>query len=168
VVHDPDVSRQSLAALVAAVLLPLAIGALGGLATSTSVRTWYPTLVRPAFAPPPWIFAPVWTVLYVMMGVASWLVWREGFARPDVRSALAVYGVQLALNLAWSWLFFGLRQPLVALIEIVVLLALIAITMARFAPLSRTAAGLMLPYLAWVAFATVLNGAFWWLNRHPA
>jgi tryptophan-rich sensory protein len=85
-----------------------------------------------------------------------------------VRSALAVYGVQLAFNLAWSWLFFGLRQPLVALIEIVVLLALIAITMARFAPLSRTAAGLMLPYLAWVAFATVLNGAFWWLNRHPA
>jgi len=162
------VSRQSLAALAAAVLLPLAIGALGGLATSTSVRTWYPTLVRPAYAPPSWIFAPVWTVLYVMMGVASWLVWREGFARPDVRSALALYGVQLALNLAWSWLFFGLRQPLVALIEIVVLLALIAITMARFAPLSRTAAGLMLPYLAWVGFATVLNGAFWWLNRHPA
>jgi len=103
-----------------------------------------------------------------MMGVASWLVWREGLARPDVRSALTLYGVQLAFNLAWSWLFFGLRQPLLALVDIVVLLALVAITVARFAPVSRTAAGLMLPYLAWVAFATALNGAFWWLNRPSA
>jgi tryptophan-rich sensory protein len=161
-------TRHSLAALVVAVLLPLGVGALGALATSASVRTWYPTLVRPSFAPPSWVFGPTWTALYIMMGVASWLVWREGLARPDVRSALALYGVQLVFNLAWSWLFFGLRQPLVALVDIVVLLALVALTARRFAPVSRTAAGLMLPYLAWVAFATALNGAFWWLNRHSA
>jgi translocator protein len=161
-------TRQSLAALAAAVLLPLGVGALGGLATSTSVRTWYPNLVRPSFAPPSWLFGPVWTTLYVMMGVASWLVWREGFTKPEVRSALALYGVQLAFNLAWSWLFFGLRQPLLALIDIVVLLALVALTVGRFAPVSRTAAGLMLPYLVWVAFAAALNGAFWWLNRPSA
>jgi tryptophan-rich sensory protein len=164
----PDMTRQSLAALAVAVLLPLGVGALGALATSGSVRTWYPTLVRPSFAPPSWVFGPTWTALYVMMGVASWLVWREGFARPDVRSALALYGVQLVFNLAWSWLFFGLRQPLTALVDIVVLLALVALTLARFASVSRAAAGLMLPYLAWVAFATALNGAFWWLNRNSA
>ena len=161
-------TRQSLTALAAALLLPLGVGALGALATSASVRTWYSTLVRPSFAPPSWVFGPAWTALYVMMGVASWLVWREGLARPDVRSALTLYGVQLAFNLAWSWLFFGLRQPLLALVDIVVLLVLVAITVARFAPVSRTAAGLMVPYLAWVAFATALNGAFWWLNRPSA
>jgi tryptophan-rich sensory protein len=161
-------TRQSLAALTAAVLLPLAVGALGGLATATSVRTWYPTLVRPSFAPPSWLFGPVWTTLYIMMGVASWLVWREGFARPEVRGALVLYAVQLAFNLAWSWLFFGLRQPLVALVDIVILLALVALTVGRFAPVSRTAAGLLLPYLAWVGFATALNAGFWWLNRHQA
>ena len=161
-------TRQSLAALAAALLLPLAVGALGALATSISVRSWYPTLVRPSFAPPSWLFGPVWTTLYIMMGIASWLVWREGLARPDVRSALALYGVQLGFNLAWSWFFFGLRQPLLALLDIVILLVLVALTVGRFAPVSRTAAGLMLPYLVWVAFATALNGAFWWLNRHPA
>jgi tryptophan-rich sensory protein len=100
-----------------------------------------------------------------MMGVASWLVWREGAARLEVRSALALYGIQLVFNLAWSWLFFRLRQPSVALINIVVLLALIAVTAQRFAAVSRIASVLMLPYLAWVAFATALNAGFWWLNR---
>jgi len=130
-----------------------------------SVRTWYPALVRPSFAPPPWVFGPVWTTLYVMMGVASWLVWRQGFGRLEVRSALVFYGVQLVFNLAWSWLFFGLQKPFLALLDIVVLLVLIGVTAIRFAAVSRGAALLLLPYLAWVAFATVLNGGFWWLNR---
>jgi tryptophan-rich sensory protein len=111
------------------------------------------------------VFGPVWTTLYLMMGVASWLAWRQGFARPEVRGALAFYGVQLVFNLAWSWLFFGLRRPFIALIDIVVLLALIAITALRFAAVSGPAAVLLLPYLAWVAFATALNAAYWWLNR---
>lgn len=152
-------------AFVVAVLLPLAIGGLGSLATFGAVREWYPTLVRPSFAPPSWVFGPVWTTLYVMMGVASWLAWRQRVAKPAVRAALTLYGIQLAFNLAWSWFFFGLRQPFAALIEIVVLLALIALTTLRFAVVSRPAAGLMLPYLGWVAFATVLNAGFWWLNR---
>jgi tryptophan-rich sensory protein len=156
---------RSVAVLVVAVSLPLAVGALGSFATFDAVRTWYPTLVRPSFAPPSWVFGPVWTALYLMMGLASWLVWREGFTRPEVRGALALYGIQLAFNLAWSWLFFGLRQPFAALLEIVALVVLIGVTAFRFAPLSRLAAALMLPYLAWVAFATVLNGGFWWLNR---
>lgn len=156
---------RSVAALIVGVTLPLAVGALGALGTLDGVRTWYPTLRRPSFAPPSWLFGPVWTTLYVMMGVASWLVWREGAARLEVRSALALYGIQLVFNLAWSWLFFRLRQPSVALINIVVLLALIAVTAQRFAAVSRIASVLMLPYLAWVAFATALNAGFWWLNR---
>ncbi len=156
---------RSLAVLIAAVLLPLVVGVWGSFSTMDSVRTWYPTLVRPSFAPPASVFGPVWTTLYVMMGVASWLVWRQGFVRPEVQGALAFYGIQLVFNLAWSWLFFGLQQPLVALLEIMVLLTLIAVTAFRFRPVSRTAAILMLPYLAWVTFATVLNAGFWWLNR---
>jgi len=151
--------------LVVAVLLPLAVGVLGSLSTIDSVRTWYPTLVRPSFAPPSWVFGPVWTTLYVMMGVASWLVWRQGWATPGVRRALVFYGVQLVFNLVWSWLFFGLQRPFLALLDIVVLLVLIGVTAIRFAAVSRGAALLLLPYLAWVAFATVLNGGFWWLNR---
>jgi translocator protein len=152
-------------ALVIAVAIPLLVGGLGSAFTVESVRTWYPALVRPSFAPPSWVFGPVWTALYVMMGVASWLVWKRGPERPEVRVALVVYGVQLLFNLAWSWLFFGLRQPLIALVDIVVLLALIAVTIRRFAPISRVAATLLLPYLLWVSFATALNAGFWWLNR---
>lgn len=149
----------------AAVLLPLAVGGLGSLATIGGVRTWYPTLVRPSFAPPDWVFGPVWTLLYLMMGTASWLVWRAGADRPEVRSALILYLLQLGLNLAWSWLFFGLHRPGLALIEILALLALILWTMLRFAPISTAAAWLLVPYAAWVMFATVLNAGFWWLNR---
>lgn len=159
-------TARSRAVLGAAVLLPLVVGVLGSVATMDSVRTWYPTLVRPPFAPPSWVFGPVWTTLYLMMGLASWLVWRQGGARPEVRSALAYYGVQLLLNLAWSWLFFVLKQPFLALLDIVALLVLVAVTALRFAAISRGGAMLMVPYLAWVLFATVLNGGYWWLNRH--
>lgn len=151
--------------LVLAVALPLLVGALGSIATMDAVREWYPTLVRPSFSPPDWVFGPVWTTLYIMMGVASWLVWRQGPGRPEVRIALALYAAQLLLNLAWSWLFFGLRQPLLGLVDIVLLLALILVTTVRFAAVSRAAALLMLPYGAWVAFATVLNAGLWRLNR---
>ncbi len=151
--------------LLAALALPLAVGALGAIGTGAAVATWYQTLVRPSFAPPSWVFGPVWTVLYLMMGWASWLVWRAGWRRPEVRAALALYLVQLAFNLAWSFLFFGLRRPDLALAEILVLFALIVWTLARFAPLARAAAWLLVPYAAWVAFAAVLNGGFWWLNR---
>lgn len=159
------VMLRSIGVLIVAVLLPLVVGILGSFSTIDSVRDWYPTLVRPSFAPPSWVFGPVWTALYVMMGVASWLVWRRGLTRPEVRRALVLYSVQLGFNLAWSLVFFGLRRPFAALIDIVVLFALIAITTLRFVVVSRPAALLLLPYLAWVGFATALNAGFWWLNR---
>lgn len=155
-------------ALGLAVLLPVGVGALGSLSTMDAVRTWYPALTRPSFAPPTWVFGPVWTVLYLMMGVASWLVWRQGPARPEVQSALTIYGVQLGFNLAWSWLFFGIQRPFLALLDIVVLFVLIGLTAVRFAAVSRGAAALLVPYLAWVGFATALNAGFWWLNRQSA
>ena len=153
------------AALAIAVGAPLLVGALGGVVTAGAVRDWYPTLQRPSFAPPAWVFGPVWTALYLAMGVASWLVWRAGAERPEVRGALWLYAAQLVLNLAWSFLFFGLRRPSLALVEIVVLLGFIVATALRFAAISGLAGGLMAPYAAWVAFATALNAAFWWLNR---
>jgi tryptophan-rich sensory protein len=159
------VTPRAVVTLAGAVLLPLAVGALGSLATFDAVRVWYPTLVRPSFAPPAWVFGPVWTALYVMMGVASWLVWRKRHAQPAARGALSFYAVQLLLNLAWSWIFFDLHQPLAALVEITVLLVAIALTTLRFRAVSGAAAALMLPYLAWVSFATALNAGFWWLNR---
>jgi len=156
---------SSILRFAAALLLPLVVGGLGAVATSRGVATWYPTLVRPSFAPPNWVFGPVWTTLYLMMGWASWLVWRAGPERGEVRAALALYLVQLACNLAWSFLFFGLHMPGVAFVEILILLALILATIVRFAPISAAAAWLLGPYALWVAFASVLNGAFWWLNR---
>lgn len=137
-----------------------AVGILSGYATSTSVTTWFPTLVKPSWNPPPWIFAPVWTVLYVMMAVAAWLVWL----RPEPKGALILWGSQLALNFAWSFLFFGARSPALGLICIVAMWLAIAATIFAFALKSRTAAFLMVPYLMWVSFATALNASIWTLN----
>ena len=123
------------------------------------------SLVRPSFAPPTWVFGPAWTTLYVMMGLAAFLVWQQGLARPDVRRALTLFGVQLVLNGLWSPLFFGLRAPGLALVEIVVLWFAILATLVAFWRTRRVAGGLLVPYLAWVTFATALNAGFWALNR---
>ncbi len=155
--------RRDLAALAGFVLLCLAVAGLGGLATSSSVDTWYPTLVKPRFNPPDWIFGPVWTVLYLLMAIAAWRVWRLPPSRP--RSvALAAFGLQLALNLGWSVLFFGLQSPGAALVEIVLLLGAIAWTTRLFLRQDRVAGFLFVPYLLWVAFASVLNASIWLLN----
>ena len=152
-------------ALLIAVAICLAVSALGGWATSTSVGTWYPTLAKPSFNPPDAVFAPVWTTLYLMMGVAAWLIWRQRCADPAaIRRALALFGVQLALNLAWSVLFFGLRQIGWALVDIVLLWTAIAAATLAFWRVDRTAGLLMLPYLAWVGFAGMLNLVIWRLN----
>ena len=143
--------------LLVALAVPQAVGLVAGFFTASSVRGWYGTLAMPVFQPPPWVFAPVWTLLYLLMGVASWLVWREGLDRPDVRRALAAYLVQLALNFAWSFLFFRLRSPLLGLIDIGLLGAALVVTTVLFLRVSPRAGWLMLPYLAWVAFAGLLN-----------
>jgi translocator protein len=151
--------------LLAFVLIPLLVGAGSGFVTAAAVRDWYPTLVRPSFAPPAWVFGPVWTVLYCMMGFAAWLVWRKGGRSAAGRVALGLFALQLVLNGLWSLLFFGMRAPGVALIEIVVLWAAIAVTLGAFRRVDAVAGWLLVPYLAWVTFATVLNAGFWWLNR---
>lgn len=139
------------------------VSGIGGAITGGSVDTWYQTLAKPAFTPPDWVFPPVWTALYVLIAIAGWLAWRRvGFAGQP--AAMLLYGLQLALNLLWSVLFFGLQRPGLALIEIVVLWGVIAATVAAFWPIDRRAAWLMVPYLLWVGYAGVLNGAIWWLN----
>jgi len=150
--------------LVGAVLLCLAVGAVGGLATASSVRDWYPTLVKPSFNPPAWVFGPVWTTLYVMMGVSAFLVWRQ--RRHDLRwkPATLAFAVQLLLNALWSPAFFGLRWPEAGLVVIMLLWIAIVVTIALQRRVSTPAAVLMLPYLAWVSFATVLNASLTWLN----
>jgi tryptophan-rich sensory protein len=134
----------------------------GGWFTSTSVGTWYEQLDKPAFSPPDWVFGPVWTALYLAMAVAAWLVWRR--QEGPKRVGLSLWGIQLVLNATWSALFFGLRAPGIALIELVALAVVIALTIAAFWRSSRPAAGLMAPYLAWVCFAGILNAAIWRLN----
>lgn len=122
---------------------------------------WYAGLVKPAWTPPDWLFPPVWTLLYVIMALAAWLVWR----RAGFGAAMGAYLIQLVLNALWSWLFFGLHQPLYGLIDIVLLWLAIAATLVLFLPASRLAALLMAPYLCWVSFAGTLNFAIWQLNR---
>ncbi len=137
--------------------------AIGSWFTAASVKSWYPTLMKPVGTPPAWVFGPVWSILYVLMATAAWLVWRP---RPsaNVTAALALFFVQLALNATWSLVFFGLRRPGLALLEILVLLAAIIATMTNFVPLSRPAFWLMTPYVAWVSYATYLNFGVWRLN----
>ncbi|MDQ2963361.1 MAG: tryptophan-rich sensory protein [Pseudomonadota bacterium] len=149
--------------LVAFVSLCLGISAIGGWITAESVDTWYRTLQKPGFNPPDRVFAPVWTVLYLMIAVAGWRVWRaHGLTR--ARSAMAAYAMQLALNLAWSFLFFGGRMIGVALTEIVLLFAAIIVNAVLFWRIERVAGWLLAPYAAWVAFAGILNLALWRLN----
>jgi len=145
------------------VLLCLAAGAIGSVFTFPSLAPWYATLNKPAFTPPDWVFGPVWTTLYVLMGIAAYLVYREGAGKKEaagagkVSAALALFGVQLALNVLWSFLFFGLRSPLYGLAGIIALWFAILFTVMKFYGISKTAALLLAPYLVWVSFAGVLN-----------
>jgi translocator protein len=151
--------------LVASLAAALAAALIGGLATGSSVATWYAALRKPAFAPPDWLFGPAWTVLYILMAMAAWVVWKRGLGTPGVGLALAVYLVQLVLNGAWSGLFFGLRSPLAGLLGIIALWLAILATIVLFFRVSTTAGILMLPYIAWVTFAAALNAAILKLNR---
>ena len=155
--------RRDLLGLGGFVAVCLAISAIGGWVTAQTVGTWYRTLQKPDFNPPDWVFAPVWTLLYVLIAVAGWRVWRRrGFG--GAPGAAAAYATQLALNLAWSFIFFAGRMIGAALADIVLLLAAIAITITLFRRIDRVAAWLLAPYGAWVAFAAVLNYALWRLN----
>lgn len=144
----------------------LAIGYFSGIVTRSAILDWYPTLIKPSFNPPNWIFAPVWSMLYIMMGVAAGLVWnRIDYDKETVKKALVFFAVQLGLNALWSYLFFGLHNPMLAGLEIIVLWLMIYETHIQFAKINKIAGYLFLPYLAWVSFAAVLNASIWWLNR---
>jgi tryptophan-rich sensory protein len=147
------------------VTLPLLVGAAAAWATAQGVQDWYPTLAKPTFNPPAEVFGPVWTVLYLMMGVASFLVWRRVPGSPSAARALGVFGLQLFFNFLWSFFFFWARAPGWAFAEILLLWIVLAWTVVLFYRESPAAGWLMTPYLAWVTFASVLNGAIWILNR---
>ena len=146
--------------LVISLVLPFIASAIGGFFTSTSVSTWYVDLVKPSFNPPSWLFGPVWTLLYLMMGFSLYLVWSK---KVD-KKAFTVFGVQLGLNALWSVLFFGLRNPLLAFIEIIFLWIAIIVNIVLFYKIEKKAAYLLIPYLLWVTFAGVLNFFIYYLN----
>ncbi|MGQ0581664.1 MAG: TspO/MBR family protein [Reyranella sp.] len=152
-----------IAALVLFVGLCLGIGALGAAVTATSVKTWYAALAKPSFNPPNAVFGPVWTVLYVLMAIAAWRVWRTA-DRDTARGPLTLFALQLAINLGWSVTFFGLERIGPAVAVVVVLELAVVATALAFRPIDRIAAWLLVPYVAWVGFATILNIAIWRLN----
>lgn len=144
----------------------LVIGYFSGMVTRSAITTWYPTLVKPIFNPPNGIFAPVWTMLFIMMGVAAGLVWDKMEQQKEVvTKALIFFAIQLALNALWSFLFFGLKNPLLSGIEILILWLMIYETYSKFIKINKIAGYLFIPYLLWVSFATVLNVSIWWLNH---
>jgi benzodiazapine receptor len=159
--HQP---RFQFIPFVICLFIPLAIGAIGGLFTSEAVMTWYPTLNKPSFNPPNWIFGPMWTLLYILMGIASYRVWQRREQVAHVPRTVAIYGMQLTLNLMWSFLFFYNQSIGGALFEIIVLLIFIIMNARMFYKIDKTAGLLYIPYILWVSFATALNAAIFMLN----
>jgi benzodiazapine receptor len=155
----PDILK-----LVLSIVICQAAGFLGSLATTPSIATWYKTITKPSFNPPNAIFGPVWITLYLMMGVSLFLVWKRGAAAAGVKAALVLFFVQLALNTLWSILFFGFHQPMWAFFEIIILWLFILLSLIAFWRITLPAGLLMVPYLLWVSFASVLNFAIWRLN----
>ena len=153
---------QNWVALAVSLALVAAVSAAGSLVTLPKIPGWYAALAKPAFNPPAWVFGPVWTALYIMMAIAAWRIWWG--TDPRRGPALWWYAAQLALNAAWSQVFFGLERPGWALVVIVALLAMVAATAWRFWSIDRIAGWLLVPYLAWVGFASLLNGAIVRLN----
>lgn len=150
--------------IIIAVVICQVVGLASGLVTFDAIPNWYADLNKPSFNPPNGIFAPAWTTLYALMGVAAALVWHEDWSRKEVKQALGWFAAQLVLNAAWTLIFFGLKMPGIALIEIVILWVVILICIIRFFRLKNLAGYLMIPYLLWVSFATLLNAAIWQLN----
>jgi benzodiazapine receptor len=146
------------------VVIPLLVGGLGGFFTSSGVNGWYALANKPSFNPPNWIFAPVWTLLYLLMGIALYLVWKSEANKGLKRQAIGLFAIQLVLNFFWSIIFFYAHQPGWAFVEIIALWAMILLTILWFGKISPAAAWLLVPYISWVSFASLLNFAIWILN----
>jgi translocator protein len=150
--------------LLVSILLCQLAGVIGSVFTRSSLGDWYLLLEKPFFNPPSWIFFPVWTGLYTLMGISLYIVWGKGVQRPEVKLGLLLFGLQLGLNTLWSFLFFGLRSPYYAFIEIIFLWLAIFLTIFQFRKISKTASYLLLPYIIWVSFAAILTYYIWILN----
>ncbi len=146
------------------IILPISVGAIAGMFTSRAIPEWYASLIQPSFNPPNWLFGPVWTTLYIIMGISFFLIWKLE-AGKERNQAILIFIVQLILNFGWSFCFFYFKMIGLALIEIIVLWSTIVLMLTRFYKLKPLAAYLNIPYLLWVSFATVLNAAYYWLNR---
>ena len=151
-------------ALIGWIVLCEAAGIIGSLFTVSSIPTWYASLVKPSFSPPNWLFGPVWTILYTLMGIAAYRIWRLGMSKKTVRSALFLFLFHLVLNAIWSIIFFGGQNIPLGFVDIAALWVTIIVLIFRFCTLDQISAYLLLPYLAWVSFATVLNYNLWLLN----
>lgn len=150
--------------LILSIIICQAAGILGSFFTAPAIGEWYADLKKPSFNPPNWIFAPVWTILYALMGVTLFLVWRKGLTTKGAQTAIFLFAVQLVLNILWSFLFFGLKSPLYGFLEIIVLWVAILLTIISFLKISQPAGVLLIPYLAWVTFAALLNFSLLRLN----
>ncbi|MBW2965925.1 tryptophan-rich sensory protein [Candidatus Woesearchaeota archaeon] len=155
---------MKLGKLIVSFAIPLLIGVISSIFTSSSVSTWYITLKKASFNPPNWIFGPVWTLLYILMGFSLFLVWKQGLKRRYVKAGLIIFGIQIFLNFLWSILFFGLQNPLLAFIEIVILWTAILFMIIYFYKVKKTAAYAQIPYILWVSFAALLNLSIVLLN----
>lgn len=151
--------------LIFSIFICLFAGFIGSFFTTPEIPTWFATLQKPSFAPPNWVFAPVWTSLYILMGISLFLVWQKGWENKTIKTAIYLFAGQLVLNALWSFVFFGLRSPLLGLMEIVILWVAILATILSFMKVSRTAAYLLIPYILWVSFASIVNFSIWSLNR---
>lgn len=140
------------------------VGITGGFFTASSIPTWFAALNKPFFSPPNWVFAPVWTILYLMMGVSVYLIWQKGLKKKENKQAVNFFLIQLGLNFLWSILFFGLRSPFLGLICITALWGFIIATIKKFSKISKAASNLLIPYLIWVSFAAILNLFIFVLN----
>lgn len=156
---------MNLIKLIGSVLICQLAGIIGGIFTQSSVQSWYATIRKPVFTPPGWLFAPVWILLYLLMGVALYLIWYTVAHSKARHIALILFFIQLGLNILWSFLFFYLKNPLLGFIEILILLVFIILTAWKFYGLNQLAGILFLPYILWVGFASFLNFFLWMLNR---
>jgi len=151
--------------LILSVVVCLLAGSLGTIFTISAIPTWYAGLIKPFFSPPNWLFGPVWTILYILMGVSFFLIWQKGFKDKKAVTALKLFAVQLLLNAIWSPIFFGAKNLFLAFIVIVFMWVFIVKTIFAFKKIDKVASYLLYPYIAWVSFATILNFSVWFLNR---
>ena len=155
---------KELVRLIASILIVFIAGTIGSIATLSQIPTWYAALVKPSWAPPNWLFGPVWTTLYILIGIALFLVWKEGINRKDVKLAISVFVVQLVLNVLWSVIFFGYNSLLGGLIVIIILWIAILANIIFFYRVSKSAGLLLVPYIVWVTIASYLNYSVYLLN----